>query len=245
MRVLLVDDEKDTLRAMACFLDHSNVETLPVADSMEAARHIVNQPFDAMIMDVHMPSPDGLELTRAARRTSLNGTTPIGLITGFDDTETQSKGSEAGATCFAGKPITPQKIRSILHVLQGAASPDRRRHARLPFLTQVTCRWSSSGTRSLLAKSLNLGQGGMLLEPSGGIPVGQELQLEFEVPLVWRPLLLRAKVDRFEQPDRIAVQFLDAAGSDFEAVQSYIAQRLHKVEPEFSSGDNQGVYSFR
>ncbi len=68
MRVLLVDDEKDIPRAMACFLNYPDVEILPVADSMQAARHITDQHFAAMIIDVHMPSPDGLELTRLARR---------------------------------------------------------------------------------------------------------------------------------------------------------------------------------
>jgi len=42
MRVLLVDDEKDTLRAMEYLLDHFVVEILPVTDSVEAARHITN-----------------------------------------------------------------------------------------------------------------------------------------------------------------------------------------------------------
>ena len=44
------------------------LKSLPLTDSVEAARHITTQPYDAMIIDVHMPSPDGLELTRLARR---------------------------------------------------------------------------------------------------------------------------------------------------------------------------------
>lgn len=122
MRVLLVDDEKDTLRAMSCFLDHSGVEFLAVMDSVEAAKHITDHHFDAMIIDVHMPSPDGLCLTRLARQTLINSGTPIVLVTGYDNFETRRKGSEAGATCIAGKPITPKMIRSILQVLHGSAS---------------------------------------------------------------------------------------------------------------------------
>jgi CheY-like chemotaxis protein len=120
---------------MACFLDPSDVEILPVTDSVEAARHITNQHFDAMIIDVHMPSPDGLELTRLARRASINRTTPIALISGDEDIETRLKGLEAGASCFAGKPITPKKIRRILQFLQGPVSSDTRSRARFPFRT--------------------------------------------------------------------------------------------------------------
>ena len=211
---------------MACFLDHSNVEVLPVADSVEAARHITNQHFDAMIIDVKMPSPDGLELTRAARQTSVNCRTPIVLVTGYDDLETRRKGSEAGATGFAGKPITPENIRCILHVLQGAASSDPRRGSQWPFHTQVHCRWGSPISQSLLAESLSLGEDGMMLEPSGGMIVGQEMELEFHIPSLQCPLLIRAKVAGLEKPDRIAVQFLDPTNRDYRALQSYITRRL-------------------
>ena len=55
MRVLLVGDEKGNNVALAYFLDHSDVEILAVTDSVEAARCITNQHFDAIILDVHMP----------------------------------------------------------------------------------------------------------------------------------------------------------------------------------------------
>ena len=228
MRVLLVDDEKDTLKAMASFLRYSDVEILPVADSVEAGRHITTRAFDAMIMDIHMSSPDGLELTRLARRSFINRRTPIVLITGYDDLETRRKGWDARATCFAGKPITPEKIRGIVQLLLGAVPPDQIIRSRLPFRTPVNCRWNCSGAKSLLAESLDLGQGGMLLEPSGGMRVGQEMELEFHIPSLGHPLLIHAKAVRFGQPDQMAVQFLDCTDPDYEAVQSYITRRLQR-----------------
>jgi CheY-like chemotaxis protein len=228
MRVLIVDDEKDTLRTLERFLDQCNVEILPLTDSVEAAQEIITQHFDAMILDVNMPSPDGLELTRLARRSFVNRKTPIGLITGYDDLETRQKGSDARATCFIGKPVTQDKIRSIVQLLLGSASSHQRTRARLPFRTQVNCRWSCAGVQSLLAESLDLGQGGMLLKPSGGLKVGQEVELEFQIPLLSRPLLIHAKAVRFEQPGQVGIQFLDSTDRDYEAVESYIAQRLQE-----------------
>ncbi len=228
MPVLIVDDEKDTLRAIERFLGPCDVEILPLTDSVEAARHITTQPYDAMIIDVNMPSPDGLELTRLARRSFINRRTPIGLMTGYDDLETRRKASDALATCFAGKPVTQDKIRSIVQLLRGSVSSHQRTRARLPFRTQVNCRWSCASLQSLLAQSLDLGQGGMLLEPSGGLTVGQEVELEFQIPSLVRPLLIHAKAVRFEQPGQVGVQFLDSTDRDYDAVQSYIAQRLQK-----------------
>lgn len=122
MRVLLVDDEENTLRAMTHFLDHCDVEIVPTADSVEAAKHIINQTFDAMIIDVHMPSPDGLELTRLARQAPINRLTPIALITGDDEIKIRLKGLKAGASCFAEKPDTPKKLWGILQILQAVGS---------------------------------------------------------------------------------------------------------------------------
>jgi len=66
----------------------------------------------------------------------------------------------------------------------------------------------------------------MLLEPSGGMTVGQEMELEFHIPSLGCPLLIHAKAVRFEQPDQMAVQFLDCTDPDYKAVQSYITKRL-------------------
>lgn len=125
MRVLLVDDEEDTLRAMTHLLDHCDVEIVPTPDSGEAAKHIINQNFDAMIIDVHVSSPDGLELTRLARKISINRSTPIALIAGDDEIEIRFKGLEAGASCFAEKPLNPKKLWGILRILQAVSSGDR------------------------------------------------------------------------------------------------------------------------
>ncbi|MGO8815740.1 MAG: response regulator [Terriglobia bacterium] len=228
MRVLIVDDEKDTLRVMERFLDTAELEILPVGESVEAARQITTRPFDAMIIDVHMPAPDGLELTRLTRRSFINRRTPIVLITGYDDLETRRKASDAGATCFAGKPVTQEKIRNIVQLLLGSVPSGQRNRIRLPFRTQVNCRWSCSGAQSLLAESLDLGQCGMLLKPPGGLTVGQEMELDFSVPSLGRPLLIHAKAVRLEPPDRIGVQFLDSPDQDYKAVQSYIAQQIQR-----------------
>jgi DNA-binding response OmpR family regulator len=114
MRILIVDDEDETLRAMECFLARANVEIMSINDSAEASRLIATEHFDAMFIDYLMPTPNGLDLMAMARKSSVNQETPIILATGYDDVETRSKGAEAGATHFLAKPFTPDKIRRVL-----------------------------------------------------------------------------------------------------------------------------------
>ena len=114
MRILIVDDEDETLRAMQGFLGRTNVEIVPISNSPEAARLIVDEHFDAMFIDYLMPRPNGLELTSIARNSDHNQGTPIIMVTGYDDVETRSKGAEAGVTYFLPKPFTPDKIRRVM-----------------------------------------------------------------------------------------------------------------------------------
>jgi CheY-like chemotaxis protein len=87
---------------------------LSVNDSVEAARLIVTESFDAMFIDYLMPTHNGLQLTSMARKSPTNHATPIILITGYDDVDTRNKGAEAGATYFLPKPFTPDKVRRVL-----------------------------------------------------------------------------------------------------------------------------------
>jgi CheY-like chemotaxis protein len=114
MRILIVDDEDEALRAMSNFLAGTDGEIVLVSDSVEAARNITTEHFDVMFIDYVMPPPNGMELMSLARKSPMNHETPIVLVTGYDDFETRGKGAEAGATYFLAKPFTPEKIQSML-----------------------------------------------------------------------------------------------------------------------------------
>lgn len=114
MRILIVDDEDEALRAMERFLSRTDVEILPTHDSAQAAQLITTEHFDGMLIDYLMPGLDGLELVSTARRSQANRETPIIIVTGYDDMDTRNKAAKAGATCFLAKPFTPDKIRRVL-----------------------------------------------------------------------------------------------------------------------------------
>jgi len=66
----------------------------------------------------------------------------------------------------------------------------------------------------------------MLLGPSGGLDVDQELELEFEVPTGKTPVKTRAKVIRRDKPDNIAVHFVSLSLKDLDAIKRYIGARV-------------------
>jgi PleD family two-component response regulator len=63
--------------------------------------------FDVVLLDLHMPSPDGIELARQMRRTESNRVTPIILISDDQRPSAMSIGFEAVQISFS----TNQSIR--------------------------------------------------------------------------------------------------------------------------------------
>lgn len=220
LKVMAVDDEPEVLKFLQKILEPREVEVLTMSDSRQAAERLERERFDAVLLDVMMPHLDGFGLTRRIRNSPFNMSTPIVMVTAYDDANTMREGFKAGITFFLGKPIDPSKVRGLLNVTRGAILREKRRHARLPFRTTVDCRF---GELHFKAMSLNLGANGMALEPSGGLESGQALEVEFLLPEAEHSVKQLARVVRNEMPDRIAVEFVDLSPANKEALRNYFS----------------------
>src|SRR5690606_37801623 len=78
---------------------------------------------DLVLMDLHMPGMDGVELTNMIRGHATHGHVPIVFLTGDPDPERQFEALETGADDFLTKPVRPR------HLI--AAVQSRVRRARL------------------------------------------------------------------------------------------------------------------
>lgn len=218
-KIIVVDDEQPVLNLLKRLVEPLGFEVLTLADSREAARRLETEKFDAAILDVHMPNLDGFKLCERLRATSLNRDVPVVMLTGLDDAESMRRGFNAGTTFFLGKPFTPGKIHALFRAIRGVILREKRRHARLPYRTMVACQWHFQHFRTA---SLNLGEGGMMLENSGGVSVGEEVSLEFMLPHADERVKVRAKLLRREPPDRAALEFLNLSLDDQSVIQQYI-----------------------
>lgn len=109
----------------------------------------------------------------------------------------------------------PQKmIREIILT-------EKRRTIRLPFQTRVYCRQIAKNYR---ARSVDISEGGMLLEHGHGLELGQELILQFELPSVNRTLKPQAVAVRKILPKRLGVQFVTLTPRERSAIQHFIAE---------------------
>jgi c-di-GMP-binding flagellar brake protein YcgR len=141
----------------------------------------------------------------------------------MDDVKTMQRAFSVGITFFLGKPFDREKLYGLYKALRGTMLREKRRHARIPVRTMVTCQ---VGEKHFRSSSLNLGESGMLLESSGGVEAGTKLSLEFVLPELQRVFTAQAKVIRKEPPDHMAVQFINLDPETRDLLQSYVAGRL-------------------
>src|SRR5438046_5190445 len=141
-----------------------------------------------------MPHMDAFQLTQCIRNSHLNRKVPIIMLTAQDDAPTMRKGFNAGVNFFLGKPFNRERIAGLFAAARGPMLKEKRSHTRLPYRATVDCKWLGQRQGHFKAGSVDICEAGMLLGPSGGLEVGQEVELEFELPTAKAPLKLRAKI---------------------------------------------------
>lgn len=113
-RILIVDDDEMVQVALVELLKPEGY-TLDVAGSAkEALIKIDENKYDMMMFDIIMPEIDGLELCKKVRSREEYKEIPIVFLTAKSREQDKIKGLEAGANQFLSKPISPEKLLSII-----------------------------------------------------------------------------------------------------------------------------------
>ncbi len=110
-RILLVDDNEDTLRVMSRLLK-LNKHSVVTANSVAAALHEARQPFDLLLTDIGLPDGTGWDLFRQLRekRPNLRAI----AISGFTMDEDVRKSLDAGFVEHLSKPISPDDLERAI-----------------------------------------------------------------------------------------------------------------------------------
>ncbi len=183
VKILLVETHAG-VESLICETTHllQWCEVVSLNESGKAADLLQRAKFDGVILDAQMPAPDGFELTQMIRKASLNKAVPVVMLTEDGDIEIMRKGFKSGVTFFMTKPASRERVYGLFNAIRGAMTRERRRHARLPLRTKVTCCWGEHQENRFTGESLTIGESGMAFHPSGGLEVGKEITLMFALP---------------------------------------------------------------
>jgi two-component system, OmpR family, alkaline phosphatase synthesis response regulator PhoP len=123
--ILIVDDEPKILRLVHDFLTAAGFRTSAARSGDEALMRVRTEAPDLVILDLGLPGLDGLDVTRAIRRT---GDLPIIMLTARDDESDKLIGLELGADDYVTKPFSPRelvaRVRAVLRRQAGTAATE-------------------------------------------------------------------------------------------------------------------------
>ena len=113
-RVLLVDDEEATLKALKRVLEKDGFEVATALNGKLAKDLVAMESFDCVLSDVHMPGShiSGIELFEYIK--TLPRPAPFILMTGFATLAETKRAHESGVTGFLAKPFKPDELLKIL-----------------------------------------------------------------------------------------------------------------------------------
>ena len=125
VRVLVVDDDPAVRRSLSTALGRDGYEVLAADGGKAALAHLVAAGVDAIVLDVAMAEPNGLEVCRRLR--ARGDRTPILMLTARDLVDDRVAGLDAGADDYLVKPFALAELRARLRALlrRGAASSER------------------------------------------------------------------------------------------------------------------------
>lgn len=111
LRVLVVEDDRDTLELHTIALRSAGARVEAAPDAKHALRALEAQRFDALVSDIGLPEVDGFELMRRVRaRGGRCSTMPSLAVTAYGEEEHVAEASRAGFDAHVRKPLAPRDL---------------------------------------------------------------------------------------------------------------------------------------
>jgi FixJ family two-component response regulator len=106
--VCLLDDDPSVLRGLGRLLLSADLQAETFSDPEEFLRHARTHRPAVVLVDVHMPQMNGLEVQSRLRE--ISPSTRVIIFTGKDDPLVRSTALNGGASAFLTKPFDDEEL---------------------------------------------------------------------------------------------------------------------------------------
>lgn len=119
-RVAVVDDDLSVRKALERLLRAAGFDAATFASAHEFFYSLEARHPDCLVLDLHMPGMNGLEVQRRLSQTGVR--IPVVVITGHDEPQTRAQCLSAGATDYLCKPLDDEALlAAIQRAMESAA----------------------------------------------------------------------------------------------------------------------------
>jgi DNA-binding response OmpR family regulator len=218
-RALVVDDEPATCELIQKVLYAAGVDALTLTRSGQAASFLEEGKFDMVFFDLHMGSPDGIELSREMRRAGSNRTTPIILLSDDQRPSAMSQGFAAGASFFLYKPVNRERLLKLIRATQGRMDQERRQTRRVPFQSKVRLRF---GFEEILCETIDVSLDGILVKARRTIPAGSAVHVSVELTRRMKPVVGAGSIVRILGGNQMGIHLDRLPVGESERLQEFL-----------------------
>ncbi|MFZ5831750.1 MAG: response regulator [Planctomycetota bacterium] len=152
-RLLVVDDEQVICQACRRVFTRQGFTVEECSCAEEGLRWARERDYAAILLDIKMPTMDGLEFLAELRKSKPD--VPVILMTGYPSIPNAASAVRLGASDYVTKPFTPEEITqavqrmlspaSLLKQTQGASPDWVPANAEVRFLDEAWCRLGTDG----------------------------------------------------------------------------------------------------
>jgi DNA-binding response OmpR family regulator len=128
-RILIVDDDPNTLEILRRWLAREGYVTVSVDNGPAGLEALGKDPVDVILLDVMMPGMDGLQVCEKLREHAAYRSIPVVLLTAKDDIETRSRGMQLGVSEYLTKPVNKLDLFARLEAQLHSRELERRMDA--------------------------------------------------------------------------------------------------------------------
>src|SRR6266545_8104350 len=123
VRLLVVEDEPKMAKLLQAALQGEGHAVDSADNGREALWMATEGEYDAIVLDVMIPPPDGFEVCRTLR--DRGRWAPILLLTARDGVKDRVNGLDAGADDYLPKPFSFEELSARLRALMRRRAPER------------------------------------------------------------------------------------------------------------------------
>lgn len=110
-RILVIDDDADTLELISTLLDRSNI-TLTALNLNEALEIVKKEFVDVVVCDINLGEENGFQLIEELKNNLLE--IPFIIVSGDVDLEKEARAKKLGAVAIMEKPFHYEELLEII-----------------------------------------------------------------------------------------------------------------------------------
>lgn len=147
MRILIVEDEKKIANLIAGSLRAQGIDCDLVGDGAQALKQIKNIFYNVVVLDLMLPSVDGMQILRQLRETGLE--VPVLILSAKGTTPERIQGLNQGADDYLAKPFVMEELLARIQALSRRKSADRMKLQCGDLLLDISTRAVTRAGRSI------------------------------------------------------------------------------------------------